>query len=125
MMADLRGKWAVVTGASAGIGAATARALAKQGCNLVLGARRVERLEALKGELEGVEVRALALDVTSPESAAAFAAEAWDAEILVNNAGLARGTEPVVEGNEAAWREMMETNVMGLLRMTRLFLPQL
>ncbi|HLV60678.1 MAG TPA: SDR family NAD(P)-dependent oxidoreductase, partial [Fredinandcohnia sp.] len=69
---DLRGTWAVVTGASAGIGAATARKLAALGCNLVLGARRVDRLEALARELSGVEVRALPLDVTSRESCEAF-----------------------------------------------------
>lgn len=121
----LEGKWAVVTGASSGIGAATARELARLGCRLVLGARRVERLEALRAELSEVEVRVLPLDVTAPESCEAFAAGAGEAEILVNNAGLARGTDPVVQGSEEDWRQMIETNVMGLLRITRLFLPRM
>lgn len=122
---NLKGSWAVVTGASAGIGAATARELAALGCNLVLGARRVERLEALRDELAGVEVRALPLDVTSRESCEAFASAIETPEILVNNAGLARGTEFLVEGDEEDWRIMMETNLMGLLRVTRLFLPKM
>lgn len=122
---NLKGSWAVVTGASAGIGAATARELAALGCNLVLGARRVERLEALRDELAGVEVRALPLDVTSRESCEAFASAIETPEILVNNAGLARGTEFLVEGDEEVWRIMMETNLMGLLRVTRLFLPKM
>lgn len=120
----LEGKWAVVTGASSGIGAATARELARLGCKLVLGARRVERLEALRAEL-GVEARAHPLDVTSPESCEAFAAQAGDADILVNNAGLARGTDPLVQGSEDDWRQMIETNLMGLLRVTRRFLPRM
>lgn len=121
----LEGKWAVVTGASSGIGAATARELARLGCNLVLGARRVDRLEALRAELGDVEVRALPLDVTSPESCKAFADRASEAEILVNNAGLARGTDPVASGREEDWHEMIETNVLGLLRVTRLLLPKM
>lgn len=121
----LEGKWAVVTGASSGIGAATARELARRGCNLVLGARRVDRLEALRAELGDVEVRALPLDVTSPESCKAFAAQAGEVEILVNNAGLARGTDHVAVGREADWREMIETNLLGLLRVTRLLLPRM
>nr|PZM90687.1 MAG: NAD(P)-dependent oxidoreductase [Pseudomonadota bacterium] len=122
---SLQGTWAVVTGASAGIGAATARALARLGCNLVLGARRVDRLEALRPELGDVEVRILSLDVTSPESCEAFAAHATEAEILVNNAGLARGVDPVAQGREEDWREMIETNLVGLLRLTRLLLPRM
>jgi len=122
---SLQGTWAVVTGASAGIGAATARALARLGCNLVLGARRVDRLEALRPELGDVEVRILSLDVTSPESCEAFAAHAIEAEILVNNAGLARGVDPVAQGREEDWREMIETNLVGLLRLTRLLLPRM
>lgn len=122
---SLQGTWAVVTGASAGIGAATARALARLGCNLVLGARRVDRLEALRPELGNVEVRILSLDVTSPESCEAFAAHATEAEILVNNAGLARGVDPVAQGREEDWREMIETNLVGLLRLTRLLLPRM
>lgn len=121
----LEGRWAVVTGASAGIGAATARALAAQGCNLLLGARRVERLEALRGELRQVEVRVHALDVTSLQSCEAFAAQVDDLDLLVNNAGLARGTDPVASGDEGDWAQMLDTNVLGLLRMTKLLLPRM
>lgn len=121
----LEGKWAVITGASAGIGAATARALAGLGCNLVLGARRVERLEALREAIEGVEVRVHALDVTSPESCAAFCAAIERVDLLVNNAGLAKGTDPVAAGKESDWAQMLDTNVLGLLRMTRLLLPRM
>jgi NADP-dependent 3-hydroxy acid dehydrogenase YdfG len=113
---------AVVTGASSGIGAATARALAEQGFTLVLGARRLERVEALAREVGG---RALHLDVTDPASVEAFAGQVPVAALLVNNAGLSRGLDPVGTGQEAHWREMMETNVMGLLRVTRALLPAL
>lgn len=127
MASDLHGAKAVVTGASAGIGAATARELAARGCDLLLGARRLERLESLRAEIlrahpqVGVEIAAL--DVTDPASCEAFAAQAGAVDILINNAGLARGTDPVAAGSEADWREMIETNLLGLLRITRLFLP--
>lgn len=113
---------AVVTGASAGIGAATARALARGGYEVVLGARRRERIDALAAELGG---RALPLDVTDPASVQAFAAQVPEAAVLVNNAGLARGLAPIEHGDEAHWREMVETNVLGLLRVTRALLPAL
>lgn len=119
----LSGKWAVVTGASAGIGAATARELAALGCNLLLGARRMARLEALRGEIQGVEVRIHPLDVTSPSSCESFARQVEAADILVNNAGLARGADKLVDAKEEDLQEMLETNVMGLLRITRLILP--
>ncbi|MGC4115027.1 MAG: SDR family NAD(P)-dependent oxidoreductase [Myxococcales bacterium] len=115
-------KVAVVTGASAGIGAATAKELAKQGFEVVLGARRKDRVQALAKELGG---RAYALDVTDPESVKAFAAQVPVAAVLVNNAGLSRGLDPIEKGDEQHWREMLETNVMGLLRVTRALLPAL
>jgi hypothetical protein len=113
---------AVVTGASSGIGAATARTLAASGYRVVLGARRLERLERLAGEIGG---EALALDVTDPDSVAAFAIRVQDCEVLVNNAGGALGLEPLGEGDEELWRRMYETNVLGTLRMTRALLPRL
>jgi NADP-dependent 3-hydroxy acid dehydrogenase YdfG len=125
-VAGLAGRTAIVTGASSGIGAATARALAYEGARLALGARRVERVEALARELGGDHVVA-PLDVTDPESAAAFvegaAAELGRVDILVNNAGLALGRAPLAEGNEEDDRTMVEVNVLGLVRMTRLVLP--
>jgi NADP-dependent 3-hydroxy acid dehydrogenase YdfG len=113
---------AVVTGASSGIGAATARALAKSGFHVVLGARRVDRCAEIAAEIDGTAVR---LDVTDIESVAAFAAAVPEAKLLVNNAGGAKGLEPVAEADEDAWRWMYETNVIGTLRVTKALLPAL
>jgi NADP-dependent 3-hydroxy acid dehydrogenase YdfG len=113
---------AVITGASSGIGAATARALAGDGFQVVVGARRLGRLEALAEEVGG---RAIALDVTDPASVAAFAAEVADCAVLVNNAGGALGLEPLQEADEDQWRSMFEANVMGSMRMTKALLPRL
>ena len=114
-MGRLDGTTAIVTGASSGIGAATARALAGDGARVVGGARRVERLET--------EI-ALELDVTDPESCARFVDEAGPADILVNAAGLALGREPFSESTEEDERTVFETNVNGLVRMTRLVLQR-
>jgi NADP-dependent 3-hydroxy acid dehydrogenase YdfG len=113
---------AVVTGASSGIGAATARALAGAGYRVVLGARRLQRLEELAAELGG---EAIALDVADPDSVAAFAARVPACEVLVNNAGGALGLEPLGEADEELWRAMYESNVLGTMRMTRALLPRL
>ncbi|MGH3920282.1 MAG: SDR family NAD(P)-dependent oxidoreductase [Pseudonocardiaceae bacterium] len=113
---------AVVTGASSGIGAATARALAADGFHVVLGARRVQRCQEIADEIGGT---ALALDVLDPDSVAAFAAAIPTARVLVNNAGGALGLDPVLESDEAQWRWMWEANVLGTLRMTRALLPKL
>jgi NADP-dependent 3-hydroxy acid dehydrogenase YdfG len=119
-MGALEGKTAVVTGASSGIGAATAAALAREGARVVGGARRVERLET--------EV-ALPLDVTDVASCERFVADAVEAlggiDILVNTAGLALGREPVTESTEEDERTVLETNVNGLMRITRLCLPHI
>jgi len=111
----LDGKTAIVTGASSGIGAATARALAAEGARVVGGARRVERLET--------EV-ALALDVRDPESCERFVDAAGPCDVLVNAAGLALGREPFWESSEEDERRVFETNVNGLVRMTRLVLQR-
>ena len=113
---------AVITGASSGIGAATARALAGEGFTTVLGARRLERLEALVAEVGG---EAVALDVTDPASVTAFAARVERCDVLVNNAGGALGLDPVGEADEERWRWMYEANVLGTMRMTRALLPGL
>jgi len=113
---------AVISGASSGIGAAAARQLAAAGFAVVLGARRLDRLEDLAREIGGV---ALPLDVTSTESVASFAEQVPDAAILVNNAGGALGLEPVAQADEEHWRIMYETNVLGAMRLTRAFLPKL
>jgi 3-hydroxy acid dehydrogenase/malonic semialdehyde reductase len=116
---DLTGKTAIVTGASSGIGQATARALAAAGVKVAGGARRVERLET--------EV-ALELDVTDPESCARFVDAAvgelgGTVNILFNNAGLALGRAPFDESTEEDEEQVFATNVNGLVRMTRLCLP--
>ncbi|BDH09189.1 MULTISPECIES: SDR family oxidoreductase [Streptomyces] len=117
---------AVVTGASSGIGAATARALAAAGYHVVLTARRKDRIEALAAELPNAE--AYALDVTDRAAVDAFAA-ALDrypsVDVLVNNAGGAYGAEPVATGDPADWRAMYEVNVLGVLHMTQALLPTL
>ncbi len=120
-MADLA-KVAVITGASAGFGAATARALAGAGFSVVLGARRFDRIERLAEELGG---RAIVLDVTSTPSVEAFAAQIPAVHLLVNNAGLSLGLDPIERASEADWQTMFETNVMGVLRLTRVLLPKL
>jgi len=117
---------AVITGASSGIGEATARGLKAAGFAVVLGARREERLMAVASELGG---RGLPLDVRDPASIHAFvgaiSAEYGQVEILINNAGLAAGLQPLAEGNDDDWVQMMETNVLGLLRVTKAMLPLL
>lgn len=130
MARDLKGRVAVITGASSGIGAATAAELAARGATLVLGGRRMEKLQALRSDIHAAHpdarVEIHKLDVTDPALCAEFTRHAHavgPVEILVNNAGLARGTEKVVASSESDWQEMIDTNVMGLLRMSRLFLP--
>ena len=117
---------AAVTGASSGIGEATARRLAAEGFEVVLGARRLDRLEAVAAETGGV---ALELDVTQADSIDAFAAEIQGRyghlDVLVNNAGLALGKSPVDVTPDEDWIGMLETNVLGLLRVTRACLPLL
>jgi NADP-dependent 3-hydroxy acid dehydrogenase YdfG len=113
---------AIVTGASSGIGAATARAMAADGYRVIIGARRLDRLEALAEEIGG---GAMALDVTDPKSVAAFVAEVSSCDVLVNNAGGALGLDPVAEADEEQWRRMYEANVLGTMRMTRALLSKL
>lgn len=113
---------AIVTGASSGIGAATARHLAKAGFRVVLGARRRDRLTAVAEATGGV---ALPLDVTDQSSVDEFVAAAGPCRVLVNNAGGAKGLEPVASADEDHWRWMWETNVLGTLRLTKALLPTL
>lgn len=113
---------AVVTGASAGIGAATARRLADEDFDVVVGARRMDRLEALADE---IGARAFPLDVTDTASVDAFAKEVGPCSVLVNNAGGALGTDTVEEADDEQWRWMYDANVLGVMRMTRAFVPRL
>ena len=117
-----------MTGASTGIGLATATALARAGARVAVGARRVERLQGAARDLPGDPV-VRALDVTDADSCRAFVDRVVDAfgdvDVLVNNAGLALGRSPIAEGSDEDDRLMFETNVLGLLRMTRLVLPHM
>ncbi len=115
-------KVAVVTGASSGIGAATARRLVAEGFDVVIGARRVDRLHEVA---EPLGARALPLDVCDTASVEAFCAEVPECHVLVNNAGGARGLAPVAEADEEHWRWMYDANVLGVMRMTRALLPRL
>ena len=108
---------ALVTGASSGIGAATARALAAAGHEVVCAARRTDRIADLAAEIDG---RAVTCDVTDPDAVAALAAEVGDRlDVLVNNAGGAYGLDPVATGDVEDWRAMYEVNVIGTLRVVQ------
>ena len=116
-------KIAVVTGASSGIGAATARALAEAGYRLYLGARRMGRLREVAAPLGAT---ALELDVTAPASIAAFVAQLpAEVHLLVNNAGGALGLDRIEAARDEDWIVMWETNVLGVMRLTRALLPAL
>jgi NADP-dependent 3-hydroxy acid dehydrogenase YdfG len=124
-MSDSGSRLAVVTGASSGIGAAIARALGSAGFDAALGARREDRTRALAEEIGG---HARFLHVTHRDSVASFAD--WTetlggASVLINNAGGAKGLEPIAEMDEEHWRWMFETNVLGVGLMTKALLPQL
>jgi NADP-dependent 3-hydroxy acid dehydrogenase YdfG len=113
---------AVVTGASSGIGEATAKTLAAQGFHVVAAARRADRISALADELGGT---AIVTDVTDDQSVTALANQLSRVDVLVNNAGGARGLEFVADADLQHWRWMWETNVLGTLRVTRALLPKL
>ena len=113
---------ALVTGASSGIGEATVRSLAAAGFEVVAAARRVERCEEVAHEVGG---RAIRLDVADPDSVAKLAEDLPEVSVVVNNAGGALGLEPVAEADEENWRQMYETNVMGVMRVTKVLLPAL
>jgi NADP-dependent 3-hydroxy acid dehydrogenase YdfG len=116
------GRTAVVTGASSGIGAATAERLAAEGFDVVLGARRLDRLTALAERIGG---RALPLDVTDPASVEAFAAAVPQVDVLVNNAGGAFDANPVAEADLDSWARTYDVNVLGTVRLTKALLPAL
>jgi NADP-dependent 3-hydroxy acid dehydrogenase YdfG len=122
---------AVVTGASSGIGAATARRLATEGFHVVLAARRAQRLESLVKEVTdaGGEATAVPGDVTSDADVAALAGAVagldGDLELLVNNAGGALGSDPIEAASVADWQWMFDVNVLGTLRVTKALLPAL
>ncbi len=113
---------AVITGASSGIGAATARNLAAQGFHVVAVARRADRIEELASEIGGT---AIVADVTDDAAVETLASKLDRVDVLVNNAGGARGLAPVADADLEHWQWMWETNVIGTLRVTRALLPKL
>ena len=113
---------AVITGASSGIGAATARNVAAQGFHVVAVARRADRIEALASEIGGT---AIVADVTEEVAVETLASKLDRVDVLVNNAGGARGLAPVADADLEHWQWMWETNVIGTLRVTRALLPKL
>ena len=137
MSSRLNDKWVLITGASSGFGAAAARAFGAEGAKLLLGARRLERLEKVADEARQAganEAHVHALDVSKTASVEAFVAwvrerigsansEAKSLQVLINNAGGALGLDSVLEGKDEDWETMLQSNVLGLLRMTRAALP--
>ena len=122
-------KTALITGATSGIGEACARKFAEGGYNLILTARRAEKLAEIKAQLEaeGTKVRTLVFDVRDAEAAKqaidSLEAECQTIDVLINNAGLALGLEKEYEGDPEDWNTMIDTNIKGLLTMTRLIVP--
>lgn len=130
MKFDLKNKWILITGASSGFGAAAARLFAAQGSKLLLGARRLDRLEKIANEARqagAAEAHFHTLDVSQTASVNAFAEWGRDIagqiNVLINNAGGAHGLDPVAQGKDEDWETMLQTNVLGILRMTRAVLP--
>ena len=137
MTSRLKNKWVLITGASSGFGAAAARAFGAEGSKLLLGARRVDRLEqvaAAARQAGAAEAHAHVLDVSQTTSVDAFVAwarqtigqpQSADArlDVLINNAGGAHGLDTVAEGKDADWEAMLQSNLMGVLRVTRAALP--
>jgi len=131
-MTELKNKTVLITGASSGIGKACASEFAKAGTNLLLTARRYDRLTSLAGELEKkyeVNIKVILLDVRDYKVIQKVYNELdenWKrVDIIVNNAGLARGLNKIHEGEIDHWEEMIDTNIKGLLYITRTFLPQM
>ena len=130
MPASLANKWVLITGASSGFGAAAAHAFAREGAKLLLGARRLDRLETVATEckkLGAADAQFFALDVADTASVNAFVDSARrhtdKFDVLINNAGGAKGLETVADGKDEDWEFMMQTNVLGVLRVTRACLP--
>ncbi len=131
-MNSIRGKWALITGTTSGFGKAIADTFAQNGCNIIMVARRAEKLEALEHILKekyGVQVLSYCFDVRNLNQCIEMANDLSEREIvpdiLVNNAGLASGKDKIYEGLIGDWEKMIDTNIKGLLYMTRSILPKM
>ena len=132
MPKNLENKWVLITGASSGFGAASACAFGREGCKLLLGARRADRLATVAAEAKKAgspDAHFHALDVAQTKSVNDFVAwvrtHTGKIDLLINNAGGAKGLDPVAQGKDEDWEFMVQTNVLGVLRMTRATLPML
>lgn len=130
MKFQLKDKWILITGASSGFGAAAARLFAAEGAKLLLGARRLGRLEGVAAEARkagAAEAHFQTLDVSQTASVNGFVewarTKTREVHVLINNAGGALGLDPVAHGKDEDWETMLQTNVLGVLRMTRAVLP--
>ena len=132
MKSPLKNKWVLITGASSGFGAAAAKAFGAEGAKLLLGARRVDRLKKIAAECKksgAAEAHFHELDVSKTSSVEKFISCARktiggkNLHVLINNAGGAQGVDTVAEGKDADWETMLQTNVLGVLRVTRAALP--
>jgi NADP-dependent 3-hydroxy acid dehydrogenase YdfG len=130
MQSSLKGRWVLITGASSGFGAAAAQAFGAEGANLLLGARRLGRLEEVAAQSRkagAASAHFQGLDVSTTASVNAFVdwvrSKTDRLDVLVNNAGGAHGLEPVAQGKDEDWETMMQTNVLGILRVVRAALP--
>lgn len=126
------GKIALITGASSGIGEACAEVFAREGFDLILTARRLKKLEVLAAELKGafnVDIKTIQMDVRSKEDVQkgwGGLSEEWrKVDILINNAGLSQGLDPIFSGDMEDWDRMIDTNIKGLLYVSRIVLPQM
>ena len=121
-------KLVLITGASSGFGAACAGKFAAEGCSLILAARRLDKLKDVQSRLpQGTEAQTIQLDVTDPDSVQTFVdslgEQAAEIDVLINSAGLALGLDPAYEADLVDWETMVNTNIVGLMRMTRAILP--
>ena len=130
MKTTLRDRWIIISGASSGFGAATAVAFGREGAKLLLGARRIDRLKTVSADASragAAEVHWHALDVGQTQSVDGFVdwarSKLNSIDVLINNAGGAHGLDTVVEGKDEDWEAMLQSNVLGVLRMTRASLP--
>ncbi|KAI8055592.1 uncharacterized protein B0P05DRAFT_560641 [Gilbertella persicaria] len=132
-MGRLEGKTVFITGASAGIGEATARQFADEGCNLIITARRLEKLDKLKSELSQshpkIYVHAVQLDVRNKNEidkvVAELPSEVKDVDVLINNAGMVIGVDPLIEVEEEVVDQMLATNIKGLVFLTKAIVPRM